>query len=203
MGILRELSLEEIKEIYGIHLINHFPADEVKPLAAIVEMYELGIYQAYGFFEESKLANGNLMSDGLLGYAFFLKVADENFALLDYLAILPVYRDKGIGGEFLNALFHEVPEINTIFWEVENPDMAVKEEDKIQQLKRIAFYKRNGALFTGLGSTQLGVPYLIMYHTNGLPCDTATAKKKLEKLYEIILPLELRDDLTVYPKELS
>lgn len=193
MNTLRELSLEEIKEIYETHLIFHFPADEVKPLAAIVEMYEKDIYSGWGFFEGKKL----------LAYALFLTVSDERYSLLDYLAVLPDYRDKGIGGKFLNALFHELPSIDTVFWEVENPDMASTDEERAQQLKRISFYQRNGALFTGLGSTQLGVPYLVMYHSHGSTSDISASKEKLERLYQTILPLELRNHLTVYPKELS
>ena len=60
---MRELTEQEMTEIYQSHLVEDFPAGEVKPLAHMLEGRKKGQYEAYGLFEK----------DTLKGYAYFIK----------------------------------------------------------------------------------------------------------------------------------
>ena len=73
---MRELTEQEMTEIYQSHLVEDFPAGEVKPLAHMLEGRKKGQYEAYGLFEK----------DTLKGYAYFIKNSTQPAALLDYLA---------------------------------------------------------------------------------------------------------------------
>jgi len=60
---MRELTEQEMTEIYQSHLVEDFPAGEVKPLAHMLEGRKKGQYEAYGLFEK----------DTLKGYAYFIQ----------------------------------------------------------------------------------------------------------------------------------
>lgn len=62
---MRELTEQEMTEIYQSHLVEDFPAGEVKPLAHMLEGRKKGQYEAYGLFEK----------DTLKGYAYLSKTA--------------------------------------------------------------------------------------------------------------------------------
>lgn len=74
---MRELTEQEMTEIYQSHLVEDFPAGEVKPLAHMLEGRKKGQYEAYGLFEK----------DTLKGYAYFIKNSTQPAALLDYLRL--------------------------------------------------------------------------------------------------------------------
>ena len=91
---MRELTEQEMTEIYQSHLVEDFPAGEVKPLAHMLEGRKKGQYEAYGLFEK----------DTLKGYAYFIKNSTQPAALLDYFAIVRGLRSAGYGSLFLKKL---------------------------------------------------------------------------------------------------
>ena len=91
---MRELTEQEMTEIYQSHLVEDFPAGEVKPLAHMLEGRKKGQYEAYGLFEK----------DTLKGYAYFIKNSTQPAALLDYFAIVRGLRSAGYGSLVLKKL---------------------------------------------------------------------------------------------------
>lgn len=172
----RLLDINEFRQIYEWHLVNHFPPDEVKPFYILEKCYEEGNYFPYGYFEEGRLA----------AYAYICKCGSN--LLLDYLAVLEEMRRLGKGSEILALLKEGLSEGETLFIEVEQPD---PEEPEIRaiQLKRIQFYIRNGAKGTGLVETGFGVPYRIL--TLGEGKYGKKARKGMEELYRYILSEEM------------
>lgn len=149
--IAQKLDLKTVKDVYEKRLILDFPKDEVKPLATIINGFNNGIYDAYGYFEAGKL----------LAYAFF--VIDKNCRLLDYLAVSPKVRGSGVGSRFLQALKTELKDsCELVIIESENPDAAQNEQQKSLRERRVAFYLKNGAVTTGSTAKIFGVDYKIL-----------------------------------------
>ena len=110
---MRELTEQEMTEIYQSHLVEDFPAGEVKPLAHMLEGRKKGQYEAYGLFEK----------DTLKGYAYFIKNSTQPAALLDYFAIVRGLRSAGYGSLFLKKLQAMcIEQQKQLILEVENPD---------------------------------------------------------------------------------
>ena len=59
---MRELTEQEMTEIYQSHLVEDFPAGEVKPLAHMLEGRKKGQYEAYGLFEKDTLKGMRILS---------------------------------------------------------------------------------------------------------------------------------------------
>ena len=148
----RKLSAEEVISIYSAIAPLHFPKAELKPVENVKNYLKNDLYTGYGFYE----------NETLLAYALFLILPKEHKLLLDYYAVLEAYRNDGIGSAFLQSLRTDITCADGIYIESENPDYAESEQEKKIQEKRIAFYDRNGAVFTGVLSTLFGVPNRVL-----------------------------------------
>lgn len=51
---LKELSSEQLTEIYDQYMVIDFPQDELKPLERILYMLRTGLSCAYGIYEDRK-----------------------------------------------------------------------------------------------------------------------------------------------------
>ena len=141
---LHFLSQEEAHTVFRRYLKHHFPADEVKPWKSIARMWADDCYFAVGVFEDvgdvrpdsqnSSGANESDPLDTLRGYAFFVESPDCDACLLDYYAILPEYRDAGLGGRTLQRL---------------------------AELVRDRFYTRNGCVKTDVKGKVFTVHYAV------------------------------------------
>ena len=132
----RFLREEEAHFIYKKHLKHHFPADEVKPWKSIARMWADGCYFAVGVFEDRGDAPADT-SDDLRGYAFFVESPDCGACLLDYYAILPEYRDAGLGGHTLQRLSELVRgKGKYILLETEDIDFAKTEEQIAARMEK-------------------------------------------------------------------
>ena len=91
------LSKDEVTSLYYDRMQNDFIEDELKPLWVIHNAMDEGRYEPLG------------LSDGsaLLGYVFLVK-QDRDF-FVDYLAVFPGVRNKGIGSEILRLLRCRIP----------------------------------------------------------------------------------------------
>ena len=147
---LQKLSLDQVKLIYNERMLFDFPDDERKPLNMIVKALSQGSYECLGLFDDQHL----------VGYAFLVK--DENDYLVDYLAVYPEHRNKGIGGELLHLLEESLRDADNIIIEVEDPDAAAEDAEKETRIRRKSFYMRNGCQDTGLKVECFGVIYLIL-----------------------------------------
>lgn len=154
----RKLTDAEILDVYSTAARRHFPANELKPIRKVAFYLEEEKYLGYGLFRD----------DTLLSYALFLRLPAFQYMLLDYYAVMEEYRNDGLGSEFLQLIKQELSADTTLslkgfFIESENPDFAEESSEKEIRAKRIGFYERNTAVFTGILSTLFDVPYKILY----------------------------------------
>ncbi len=153
MPEVRALECPELKEIYKTHMREDFPLMELRPWFAIEKVWERGGYSAYGYYE----------GEQFLAYAAFYASTELPCVLLDYYAVVPELRGRGIGSAFLRDLLDALPPEERIFIEAESASTAKDEEDRATREARIAFYQNGGALDTGVNCQLFGVDYNILY----------------------------------------
>lgn len=186
---LKKLTLEQMLEIYQEHMVNDFPAAELKPFKKIEEMVNRGVYLGYGLFEEQELD----------GYAFFVKPENGELILLDYFAICSDRRCGGMGSKALKAMTESLSEYKGMILEVENPDFAQDEESLEIMKRRIAFYERNGLCQTEVTSFVFEVEYRIMVICfDG--CGVADYYTQLDGIYRTMFPGDVYDKHVVIRK---
>ena len=125
---------------------------------------------------------------------------NESFVLLDYIAVVPTYRDKKIGSVFLAYIAKLIMQNNkSLLLEVEDPEFGNNKEEREN---RIAYYLRNNALILK------DVKYMLPSLDNTYPTDMLLmviglssqiklngnqVKLLIEELYEFLY-LKSKDD---------
>ena len=181
---IREISREALKPIYDDHMVQDFPADELKPWPAIAALYDLGVYRSYGLYE----------GEELLAYACLTRQKDEAWLLLDYYAVCAAYRSQGYGSQFLTKLWQSLRDTQGIFVEIELVESAKDEAERQIRLRRRQFYLRNGLTATQMRTRLFGVDYEMLF----MPCagpklDDQALLDELRKIYQTILPPQAFD----------
>ncbi|MCD8220725.1 MAG: GNAT family N-acetyltransferase [Clostridiales bacterium] len=182
MKEIKKLKLDELKQIYKVHVREDFPRSERRPYSSMEKMTKAGIYASFGYYDD----------DRLLAYACYILTENGKYALLDYFAVVPELRGQGTGSEFLRKLEGTLPGKNGVFIEAESPDSAKSKEEAALRQRRIHFYLSNGAVLTDTKCLLFGVDYNILYI--GRPDDTDPEQGQLhcaiEELYrEIYRPV--------------
>lgn len=72
------------------------------------------------------------------------RIKANGYAVLDYLAILPQYRNNKFGTEALKELIKQNKEIRGIFIEIEKVGLGKDKEENINREKRKYFYEKLG-----------------------------------------------------------
>lgn len=156
--ILQSLTKEQLRYIYRAYLEKDFPPDERRPLFSMLRLLSAGSYEALGLFGDE--SDADYAAGQLLGYA--LLVRDGGNALLDYLAVLPGFRGRGIGTRILKLLSERAGEYASLIIEIEDPAAAQNDEERAMRLRRQAFYARCGCRDTGVRADTFGVPYILL-----------------------------------------
>lgn len=89
--------------------------------------------------------NSDTTLEGLAAYIQVLKPETCSYALLNYYAVLPAYRNSGLGAQLLGDLQMHLPKVKGIIIEAEIPRRA---EDAKMAKRRLGFYERAGAVNT-------------------------------------------------------
>lgn len=176
---LERLYKSQVEEIYKTKMQEDFPADEIKPLKAILKGIDKGIYEPCGLFEDSEL----------IGYAFFVKLGSDY--LLDYLAVHSDMRNKGVGSTAVMLIADYLKEADNVVVEVEDPDYATDPAEKDLQTRRYNFYLRNGCTDTGLRVKCFGVPFRILRMGPQQKEDHDKLWKLYQEFYRVMLPKEM------------
>ena len=173
---IRELSLEEIRDIYTRYLYYDFPFDERKPLDRIEKSMRGGQYLCLGAWNK----------DGIfLAYAFFVVIGKN--VLLDYYAVVPEYRGTGIGTSFL-PLAATKTNADCLIIEIEDPESANDPEEKIVRRKRQDFYLRTGCILSDVHARAFGVDYLLLEYPLGKTHSSGEIAENYLGIYRTILP---------------
>ena len=132
----KKLNEKELTQVYMNEMRRDFPPSELKPLSMILNSEAAGAAHTWGVFEGEELV------------AYLLMVCPEgsDACLLDYFAVLPAYRNSGIGAELLAELPTHEENAKVILIEAEWPEKA---DDKAMAVRRLGFYARCGAHDTG------------------------------------------------------
>lgn len=138
--IIKAADNTEIKQVYELYM-EAFPKEERKPF----ELMEQKV-------KEGKMEILAIEEDGFAGLA--ITVLYEDRVLLDYFAIAPDYREKGIGGKALQMLKERYKE-KCFFLEIELIDE--KAPNNAERIRRKAFYQRNGMKEVGVKVCLFGV----------------------------------------------
>lgn len=176
---LRRMSESEIRLLYNSSLVRDFPASELKSLSAIMALHCRGEYDVLGGYQ----------NETMVAYALIYRPCDDSVVLLDYLAVEPDYRSKGVGSTLLTALrLHYAGSVDALMIECERPKTA---PDELQARKRIGFYTRAGAVLTDVKIWLFGVEYSILV----LPCSDGVPEfdcaQRMLSLYQRMLPVDL------------
>lgn len=179
---LRELSPEQMTEIYDQYMVIDFPRDELKPLERILYMIRSGLSCAYGIYEGEKLR----------GYATFIVPDGLRYGLLDYLAVIKEYRGTGVGHVFFDlvgdTLAARYPALRGFFIESEDIAYAADEKERRIREKRISFYEQNECLHTPFGSRLFGVTYSILLYDFRAAADAAASIGDVDGIYRAMFP---------------
>lgn len=173
------LDESEIGSLYEKSLTRDFPSSELKSLASIYNLHRRGEYQVLGAY----------LNDCFVGYALLYLPKNDRLALLDYLAVEPEYRYRGIGTALLKQLkTHYADVTDALLIECERPKAA---PDEMEARKRIRFYTKAGCMLTSVRIWLFDVEYsiLVLPCAEGMPeCDWAG---KMLAFYRQMLPSDL------------
>ena len=174
---IKELTIEQIREIYEERIPNDFAPDEIKPLSRIEEALSTGHYACYGAFDGERIT----------AYAFF--VINGGCALLDYFAVREDLRGHGTGSEFLHGMTTGLlRRFETVLLESEDPDYAETDDEREKMERRLRFYRRNGLMETGVISTVWYVHYRILQFPIGREISADDIRDVYKGIYRVILP---------------
>ena len=182
---LRELSLQEMKDIYEERMREDFPDNERRPFSSIRSLYGKKEYEGLGLFDQEALA----------AYAFLIREAYQGRIsyLIDYIAVDRQRRGRGIGTVLMKELSRRLSHAGCVIVEVENPDYADTPEEKEERERRIRFYERCGMRDTGASEWL----YYVEYRLLELPTGRLHTKEEIydaaDYFYRRMLPPHLVD----------
>lgn len=180
--MIRHTGLDELQMIYEERIKTDFPPMERRPLSTIRKLYRQGRYVCLVLCEGEKL----------LAYATFLCDTAVDSVFLDYYAVDPAGRGKGIGSRFLSLLCEHWANKSGMILECESPRTAKHQEERALRERRIEFYRRGGAVLTPLLWRAFGVEYRILCIPTIGDHRPVNVAGDLQALYALSLPAVTR-----------
>ena len=180
---LKEMTIEEVRDMYENYMKEAFPADELRPLSMIEQAIRENRYVCYGYYEDGQLCT----------YTSFMYLESEEGRdyLGDYFASRKDARNRGLGAKFLAEYPTTLKKPLSIIFEIENPDFAKDEEERALRERRRQFYLRNGIVDTGVNIELAGVEYRIMEMLVGKPHTPDAIRDLYIRQYHAMLPPDL------------
>ncbi len=132
--ILEHITIEEFKQKIYPYYLEIFPEEERKTIKQIEIGYRKGYVKIIKIMYQNQL----------VGFMTLNRVKENGYIILDYLAILPEYRNKQFGTKALKLLFEEEKECKGIFIEIEKVGLGKDESENLARQKRKAFYENVG-----------------------------------------------------------
>jgi len=135
--VFKEISFGSQKLLEEIFLIykEAFRLNEQQPISVLHNRLE----------QDKEVLFAAIQNDEVTGFGFLFDLLGSDFLLLDYLAVKENHRGKQIGVALFSHLKnYAILQKKHLLMEVDDPEFG---DDKIQRLKRISFYQKNGALW--------------------------------------------------------
>lgn len=154
-------------------LKKDFHASEIKSIDTFKRLVAQGYYRIYFFYD----------NDEFVGYACLAgEFVQGGCVLLDYFATTQSKRSMGYGTKMLKNLKSYAYDFGfSLVAESERPIFAKSPCERKQMERRIAFYKRNGALPTLVSSTVTVDKYMVLLLFGSMSVEKAVSF--LEELY--------------------
>ncbi len=146
---LKLLNKDGLTALYQKEMVADFPRAELKPLAAMLRLMDMGRYDPLLVTDNGKP----------VGYALVWLPEGREGALLDYFGVLRGLRNGGLGTEILGLL---AGRYGQVFGEAEAPCSEDPAENDLRR-RRIAFYERNGFRVLDYQCALFGVRFSCLY----------------------------------------
>lgn len=166
---LHHMTVNELRRAYETDLTEAFPPSELKPLSAMENLREKGLYDPLCLLDH----------DGsVLGYVLLWRHRDGKHILIDYLCVPARQRNRGIGAKLLAAMRAHYPPDTVFIWESEAPTGVESQDEMI--LRRLGFYQRCGATMLGYDCALFGVHFKTLCCADNLPDEEIILQKHKE-----------------------
>ena len=168
---LDKMSREELSQVYDTHLREAFPPSELKPLAAMERLLDLGLYDPLCLRDENEVP---------LGFLLLWWHESRELGLIDYLCVPAAQRGKGIGAAMLRALQSFYLDRPLFLAECEAATGDPMRDEMI--LRRQGFYRRNGAEFLPYDCALFGVHFRVILWSDK-PAELETVQTMHREIY--------------------
>lgn len=172
---LVNIGIDEFKEVLYSYYLEIFPREERKPLELIKSAYNKGYSRII------KIINNEIIT----GFMILNRVKNDSYAILDYLAILPKYRNIGIGTSALKLLIEQERKNNGIFVEIEKVGLGKDKEENEFRSKRRKFYEELGFKKLKFDLVLFDVVYMPYIYSN-IDIEEDYIIKEIWNIYELI-----------------
>lgn len=170
MLTLRNMDDAHVRLLYAHQMRRDFPQSELKTLQSILALRARGEYDALAAEDDGMF----------VAYALIYRPRGGRTLLLDYLAVEPDMRGRGMGQRLLAALrAHYAQDADCLMLECERPKSA---PDEAQARRRIRFYQQAGARLTNVRVWLFEVEYSILV----LPCADARPAMEMDWAGQIL-----------------
>lgn len=184
----RLLTDAELEQVYREHMKRDFPPAELKSLGTLQKLLAAGNYAPYGLFLDGRLVS----------YALYWMAGDP-YVMLDYFAVVPEERNKGVGGELLREMLDRFcVDGRGVFGEVEIPDTGDEAVDALRR-RRLGFYDRVGMIRRDFRTKIFGVPFIVISY--GPPISDAELMEVNRRIYHSGIPAPLYEKNVFIPWE--
>lgn len=178
---LEKQSTDEFDGFYAIYSVS-FPQSEQKSYDELLTMQSSSSYTIYLALNDEKI----------VGFCIMYHPSQDDFFLLEYMAIDETQRGIGLGSTLLNQSIEQLYTTHgtrALLIEIDSPEKS-SDEQEIRE-KREQFYRRLGALkidpfdyILALQSNEEApLIELLVYHPNMKYVSKETLQTWLEKLY--------------------
>jgi len=156
-----------------------FPANELPPFFAVKRNFDKNIYD--GFYLTDETPDISNLSN--IGYAVITAPVNLKYALINYFAIFPGQRSKGLGSEFLKILVSRYSD-RTLVLEADDPGAAKNADLRNDAERRVKFYERAGFHVIPTERAKIfGVDMLIMASGHDGQDEKLNAREIMHSLY--------------------
>lgn len=176
----QELTLEELKQLYQSRISRDFVPNELRPWGNMRALALRRAYRAFAYREKG----------AVLAYGIFAHCPGA--ALLDYLAVDPALRGRGLGTRFFQALQGAARQLGAPFFliEAESLESAQTPAEKEVRRRRIQFYTRCGCVESPWYAYLFGVEYrILLLPLEGPLPGEEQMREQLLSVYNVTVPM--------------